>query len=85
MLKVCNLHTVHAVQELSPKAVDARLRRMCDIKRKTGRCAVEPWIREEWLKGGTSREVLLLSLLEAIKVCGTENNAVTRNKVKAHS
>ena len=81
---MCACYIAHAVQELSPKAVDARLRRMCDVKKKTGRCAVEPWIRDEWLKGGTSREVLLLSLLEAIKVCGTENNAATRNKVKAH-
>ena len=72
-----------SMQELSERAVDARLRRMCEEKKKTGKCSVETWIREEWLKGGAARELLHLSLLESIKSCGTANNKETRNLVKA--
>ena len=71
------------LQELSEKAVDARLRRMCEVKKRTGKCMVDDWIREEWEKGGSHREVLLLSLLESLKANGTANNKETRNKVKA--
>ena len=69
-------------QELSTRAVDARLRRLCERKPRTNKCGVPEWVHEEW-KQLDRREMLHLSLVEAIKAHGTSSDAATRRLVKA--
>ena len=71
-----------AVQELSERAVDARLRRLCEVKAKSRRANVEPWIQDEY-KDLDKRDALRLSLVEALKECGISSDAETRKRVKA--
>ena len=72
------------IQELSSRAVDARLRRFCQRKVKTGNCSVPDWVHKEWCDLD-KREVLRLSLVEALKTCGYSTDAATRKLVKAPS
>ena len=70
------------MQELSTRAVDARLRRMCEKKKRSLKCAVPDWLHDEW-KDMEKRELLHLSLVEALKTYGNQVDAETRKKVKA--
>ena len=42
------------------------------------------WVHQDW-KDYDKREVLRLSLIEALKACGTSTDAETRKRVKAWS
>ena len=70
------------LQELSARAVDARLRRLCERKARSQKCAVPDWLHDEW-SCPDKRDVLRLSLVEALKCCGIKNDGETRKLVKA--
>ena len=70
------------LQELSTRAVDARLRRLCERKLRSGKCGVPDWVHDEW-RQLDRREILHLSLVEAIKAHGKASDAATRRLVKA--
>ena len=72
----------HLGQELSTRAVDGRLRRMCERKPRTNSRGVPDWVHDEW-KHLDRQEMLHLSLVEAIKAYGTGTDAATRKLVKA--
>ena len=79
---LCYLSKQSLYQELSARAVDARLRRFCEKKVKSGKVGVPDWVHQEWLDLD-KREILRLSLVEALKTCGTNTDAATRKLVKA--
>lgn len=57
-----------------------RCRRMCE-KKASGKCAVDETTREEYKKGGESREILEMALLECVAKHGVERSMY--KKIKA--
>ena len=57
---------------MSQDALRMRLRRMCEVKAKTGRCNVDPETRSMYERGGEDREWLEIALLEAISKVGAD-------------
>ena len=55
---------------------------MCERKHRTNRCGVPDWLHNEWAQYD-KRELLHLSLVEALKAHGTSTDAATRKLVKA--
>lgn len=64
---------------ISPDALRMRARRLCE-KKISGRCNVSPEIRQDYLNGGESREIIELALLEALAKYGVQRNAYKKVK-----
>ena len=65
---------------ISPDALRMRCRRLCERK-VSGKCHVTPEIREDYINGGESREIVELALLDAIAKYGVQRKVY--KKVKA--
>lgn len=66
---------------ISTDALRMRCRRLCE-KKVSGKCHVPNEIREDYVNGGESREIVELALLDALAKYGVLRQAY--KKVKAH-
>ena len=66
---------------ISPDALRMRVRRLCE-KKISGRQNVPDELRQDYVNGGESREIIELALLEALAKYGVQRSSY--KKVKAH-
>ena len=65
MAPTCAQAMCRSKVQISPDALRMRVRRLCERK-VSGKCHVPPEVRDDYVKGGESREIIELALLDAL-------------------
>ena len=74
-----------ATETLSQDALRMRLRRLCELKAKSGKSHVDEDVRSQYTQGGSGREWLEMALLESLQQTGLDGTKGAHKRLVAPS